>query len=195
MQTGRHARQVRLKTRRTSAVSGTATKRHLEEDSVKTDQIRTQARKEGKIDLQKISIDSSSIAAKKGAMKQDMTDSGRFQARRFMSQRIRRDCRSQLGPVPQMSMTVRNSLTCWKTFQNWQVIIWDVRLSLHMQVRGYDAKCIRDYLRCHGIDCCIPYKRNSKKIAQNRNQNITARQDLSRSGSLHGSSAGFTGRQ
>ncbi len=36
--------------------------------------------------------------------------------------------------------------------------------------RGYDAKCIRDYLRCHGIDCCIPYKRNSKEIAQNRNQ-------------------------
>ncbi len=36
--------------------------------------------------------------------------------------------------------------------------------------RGYDAKCIRDCLRCHGIDCCIPYKKSSKKIAQNRNQ-------------------------
>ena len=82
--------------------------------------------KEGRTDLQKISIDSSSIAAKKGAMKQDMTDSGRFQARGFMSQWIMRDCRSQLGPVPQMSRTVRNSLTCWKTFQNWQVMIWDV---------------------------------------------------------------------
>ncbi len=94
------------------------------------------AHRQGKIDLQKISIDSSSIAAKKGAMKQDMTDSRRFQARRFMSQWIRRDCRSQLGPVPQMSMTVQNSLTCWKTFQNWQVMIWDVRLLLHMQIRA-----------------------------------------------------------
>ncbi len=94
------------------------------------------AHRQGKIDLQKISIGSSSIASKKGAMKQDMTDSGRFQARGFMSQWIRRDCRSQLGPVPQMSMTVRNSLTCWKTFQNWQVMIWDVRLLLHMQVRA-----------------------------------------------------------
>ncbi len=36
--------------------------------------------------------------------------------------------------------------------------------------KGYDAKYIRDYLRCHGTDCRIPYKRNSKKIAQNKNQ-------------------------
>ena len=36
--------------------------------------------------------------------------------------------------------------------------------------KGYDAKYIRDCLRCHGISCRIPYKRNSKKIAQNRNQ-------------------------
>ncbi len=132
---GRHARQVRPKTRRTSVVLGTAAKRHLEEDRAKTDQIRTQARKEGRIDLQKISIGSSTIAAKKGAMKQDMTDSRRFQARRFMSQWIRRDCRSHIGPVLRMSMTVQSSLTCWKTFQNWQVMIWDVRLLLHMPVR------------------------------------------------------------
>ncbi len=79
--------------------------------------IRT-AHRQYRINLQKISAGSSSIATKKGAMKQDMTNSGRFQARGFTSQRIRRDCRSQLGPVPQMSMTVRNSLTCWKTFQN-----------------------------------------------------------------------------
>ena len=94
------------------------------------------AHRQGKINLQKISIVSSPIAAKKGAMKQDMTDSGRFQARRFMSQWIRRGCRSHLGPVRQMSMTVQNSLTCWKTFQNWQMMIWDVRLLLHVQVRA-----------------------------------------------------------
>ena len=28
--------------------------------------------------------------------------------------------------------------------------------------KGYDAKYIRNYLRCNGINCCIPYKNNSK---------------------------------
>ena len=36
------------------------------------------AHRQGKIDLQKISVDSSSIAAKKGASPLDMTDSRRF---------------------------------------------------------------------------------------------------------------------
>ncbi len=36
--------------------------------------------------------------------------------------------------------------------------------------KGYDAAYIRNYLRSHGIDCCIPYKKNSKNVAQNRNQ-------------------------
>jgi len=28
--------------------------------------------------------------------------------------------------------------------------------------KGYDAAHIRNYLRCPGINCCIPYKKNSK---------------------------------
>ena len=36
--------------------------------------------------------------------------------------------------------------------------------------KGYDAKYIRDYLRCHGMGCCIPYKKNSNNITQNKNQ-------------------------
>ncbi len=36
--------------------------------------------------------------------------------------------------------------------------------------KGYDATCIRSYLGCYGIDCCIPYKNISKNVAQNRNQ-------------------------
>ena len=36
--------------------------------------------------------------------------------------------------------------------------------------KGYDAVYIRNYLRCHSIVCCIPYKRNSKKVSQNSNQ-------------------------
>ena len=35
--------------------------------------------------------------------------------------------------------------------------------------KGYDAKYIRNYLRCNGIGCCIPYKSNSKFILQNEN--------------------------
>ena len=30
--------------------------------------------------------------------------------------------------------------------------------------KGYDAAHIRNYLRCHGMGCCIPYKKNSKFI-------------------------------
>ena len=36
--------------------------------------------------------------------------------------------------------------------------------------KGYDAKHIRNYLRCNGMNCCIPYKRNSKNISQNKDQ-------------------------
>ncbi len=135
MQTGRHARQVRLK-KPAAHLRFRELRQKASGKGSCQDWSNPHTGKEGRIDLQKISIDSSPIAAKKGAMKQDMTDSGRFQARGFMSQRMRRDCRSQSGPVPQMSMTVRNSLTCWETFQNWQVMIWDVQLFLHMQIRA-----------------------------------------------------------
>ena len=37
--------------------------------------------------------------------------------------------------------------------------------------KGYDAKYIRNYLRCNGIGCCIPYKSNSKFILKNNTQN------------------------
>lgn len=37
--------------------------------------------------------------------------------------------------------------------------------------KGYDAKYIRNYLRCNGIGCCIPYKSNSKSIIPKNLQN------------------------
>ena len=37
--------------------------------------------------------------------------------------------------------------------------------------KGYDAKFIRNYLRCNGIGCCIPYKNNSKFIVSKKIQN------------------------
>ena len=36
--------------------------------------------------------------------------------------------------------------------------------------KGYDAAYIRNYLRYHGIRCCIPYKSNSKSVLQNKLQ-------------------------
>ena len=39
--------------------------------------------------------------------------------------------------------------------------------------KGYDAKYIRNYLRCYGINSCIPYKKNSKLIMSKNNYNKT----------------------
>jgi len=38
--------------------------------------------------------------------------------------------------------------------------------------KEYDAKYIRNYLRCNGINCCIPYKNNSKFIISKNQNNI-----------------------
>ena len=61
--------------------------------------------------------------------------------------------------------------------------------------KGYDAKHIRDYLRYHGIDCCIRTKGTQRKLHKTGIKNIMARQGLSWNGSLHGSSVGFTEQQ
>lgn len=37
--------------------------------------------------------------------------------------------------------------------------------------KGYDAKYIRNYLRCNGVNCCIPYKSNSKFVLNDNIQN------------------------
>ena len=39
--------------------------------------------------------------------------------------------------------------------------------------KGYDAKYIRNYLRCYGINSYIPYKKNSKLIMSKNNYNKT----------------------
>ncbi len=70
------------------------------------------AHRQGKISLQKISVDSSSVAAKKGGTKQDMTGSRGSWAQRFTLQQTGQDCQSQSGPALQTFMTVRNSLMC-----------------------------------------------------------------------------------
>ena len=37
--------------------------------------------------------------------------------------------------------------------------------------KGYDAAYIKNYLRCYGINSCIPYKKNSKLIMPKNNYN------------------------
>ncbi len=81
------------------------------------------AHRQGKICLQKILVDSSSVAAKKRGTKQDMTGSGRSWAQKYTLQQTGQDCQSQLGPALQMSMTVRNSSMCQKTSQNLQMTV------------------------------------------------------------------------
>ena len=39
--------------------------------------------------------------------------------------------------------------------------------------KGYDAAYIRNYLRCYGINSCIPHKKNSKLIMPKNNYNKT----------------------
>ena len=36
--------------------------------------------------------------------------------------------------------------------------------------KGYDAAYIRDYLKRHGMGCCIPYRKNSKFIVSKNSQ-------------------------
>ena len=38
--------------------------------------------------------------------------------------------------------------------------------------KGYDAAYIRNYCRCNGTNCCIPYKKNSRFIVPENQQNI-----------------------
>ena len=38
--------------------------------------------------------------------------------------------------------------------------------------KGYDAKYIRNYLKCNGMNCCIPYKKNSRFIVSENQNNI-----------------------
>ena len=38
--------------------------------------------------------------------------------------------------------------------------------------KGYDARYFRNYCKCRGTGCCIPYKKNSKHTVPENQQNI-----------------------
>ncbi len=172
MQTGRHGRQVRLKTRCASAVSGTATKRHLEKDPVRTDQIRTQASKEGRkegLTCKKFQLVHHQLLPKRG----DETGYDGF--KKILGTKIHVAVDKTGLPISAgtSSANEHDSTKFIDVLEDISELADDnlgrVIASAYAD-KGYDAKYIRDYLRCHGIDCCIPYKRNSRKIAENRNQ-------------------------
>ncbi len=145
-------------------------KAHLEKDSVKTDQIRTQASKQGRTDLQKISIVSSSIAAKKGG-----NEAGYDGFKKILGTKIHvaADKTGLLISVRTSPVNEHDSTKFIDVLEDISELAGDNlgrAIASAYAGKGYDAKYIRDYLRCHGISCRIPYKKSSKKIAQNRNQ-------------------------
>ena len=58
--------------------------------------------------------------------------------------------------------------------------------------KGYDAKYIRNYLKCNGMNCCIPYKKIPDSLYQKTRTTFTIKQDLLLSDSLHGSNVVYT---
>ena len=80
------------------------------------------------------------------------------------------DCQSQLEPVLQDQ---HNSTKFIDLLENISDFLNDDLIHAIVSAyadKGYDAAYISNYLRCYGINCCIPYKKNSKTVSQNLNQ-------------------------
>ncbi len=128
------------------------------------------AHKQEKINLQKISIDSSSIAAKKRG-----DEIGYEGFKRVLGTRIHVAVDGNGLPISIVCSPANQHdstefvgvLKSISDFPNDDLIRQIVSACAD---KGYDAKCIRNYPGCHGINCCIPYKKNSKNIARNKNQ-------------------------
>ncbi len=128
------------------------------------------AHRQGKINLEKISIDSSSIAAKKGGNK-----TGYDGFRKILGTKIHVAVDGTGLPIPIRASpaNVHDSTKFIDVLENIPEPADDdlIREIISAYAdRGYDAAYIRNYLRSHGIDCCIPYKKNPRNVAQNRNQ-------------------------
>ena len=128
------------------------------------------ARRQGRIGPQKVSIDSSSTAAKKGG---DKIGYGGF--KRISGTKIRVAVEQDGLPISIRTSPAnqRDSTKFIDAMENISEFADNSLMQMTISAyadKGHDAKQIRNYLRCCEIDCCIPYKRNSKSIAQNRSQ-------------------------
>ena len=135
------------------------------------------AHKQGKTSLQKFSTDSSSsIAAKKKGGGEGRDEIGYDGFKKILGTKIHVAVESNglLISIRTSSANQHDSTTKFiDVLENISEFLND---GLILQIisaytdKGYDAKYIRNHLICYGIDCCIPYKKNSKNLAQNKNQ-------------------------
>ncbi len=167
LQVGRHAGQIRLKIHRASEILRAAAKGNMEKDSVRTDQIRTQTGKNQP--AKKYRLIHRQLPPKRG----DKTGYDGF--RKILGTKIHVAVDGTGLPISIRASpaNVHDSTKFIDVLENISELTGDdlIRQIISAYAdKGYDAACIRDYLRSHGIDCCIPYKRNSRNVAQNRNQ-------------------------
>ena len=133
--------------------------------------ITASANKSGKLNLQKISVDSSSISAKKG---RDVIGFDGF--KRITGIKIHAAAGQNVLPVS-IVCSPANIHDSTKFIDVMEPVSDFVDYNSIRQVascladKGYDAKYVRNYLRDSGIDYCIPYKRNSGIILQDNIQN------------------------
>ena len=126
------------------------------------------AHKSGRLNLQKISVDSSSIAAKKGdKIGRDGFKTVAYGHDLILGTKIHVAAEQNgfpisivVGPANEHdSMKFVDVTETTLDFTDDDII--NEIVSAYAD-KGYDAKYIRNYLRNNGINCCIPYKSNSK---------------------------------
>lgn len=136
------------------------------------------AHKQNKINLQKVSVDSSSIPAKKNG---DVIGYDRFkrcglEATIITGTKLYVVVESNGFPIS-IVVSSANQHDSTKFVDVVESILDFLDDDCTKQIvpyfadKGYDTKYIRNYLRNKSISCCIPYKRNSKIILQNNIQN------------------------
>ncbi len=137
------------------------------------------AHRQEKICLEKISVDSSSVAAKKRG---DKTGYDGFRKILGTKIHVAADRTGLPISIRASPANVHDSTKFIDVLENISELVGDdlIREIISAYAdRGYDAACIRSYLGSHGIDCCIPYKRNSRNVAQNRSQKHYGKKGLS----------------
>ncbi len=139
----------------------------MERDSVRTDQIRTQTGKNQP--AKNFNWFIVSCRQKRG----DKIGYDGF--RRILGTKIHAAVDGTGLPIPIRSSpaNVHDSTKFIDVLENISELAGDGLIRQIISVyadRGCDAACIGSYLGSHGIDCCIPYKKNSRNVARNRNQ-------------------------
>jgi len=126
--------------------------------------------KQNKINLRYISIDSSSIPAKKREM---WLDDG---FKRITGTKIHVAVESNGLPISIVCSpaNIHDSTKFIDVIENISDFADDESIKQIVSCfadKGYDSTLIRNYLRYNGINCCIPYKSNSKFIISKSIQN------------------------